>query len=106
MSGLGVRALTRLWLLLCVSGLAACGGGGGGGGSLTITLSPNPLTASYQLNQLPAQVRVNATVSGSISATTVYVLVADTGNTFQSGSLSLYALGNNRPVVNDCFRVA
>lgn len=87
--------LRKLAIIACLL-LAACGGGGGGGGdSLQLSFSPNPLIASFYAYQLPAGVTVEATVQGSTSASTVYVLIKDSGGTFQSGAPSLVQTGTN-----------
>ena len=76
--------------MLALLGLVGCGGGGGGdGSSLSISISPNPLLVGYFPNQLPATVTINATVSGSTDARTVYVAIKDSGSTFPPASVSI-----------------
>jgi outer membrane protein assembly factor BamB len=87
-----VRASLRLAGVIASAAfsLTGCGGGGGGddGGSggptlpLTITLSQNPITASVAQIDLPSQVRIAASVQGTTSATTVFVVIADSAGTF------------------------
>lgn len=87
--------------LLGVFLLSACGGGGGGNGgssgssSLSITLAPNPLTDTVYTWDLPTSVTLAGTVSGSTSASSVYVVVIDHGGTFASGPVQLNQTGPN-----------
>jgi hypothetical protein len=84
---------------LCV--LAGCGGGGGDGGTggggggsggsggssspgypLTITVSQSPITASVAQIDLPGSVSISASVQGTTTATTIYVVIVDAAATF------------------------
>ena len=70
--------------------LTGCGGGGGdddgpgpgptGGFPLTITVAP--ITASAMQIELPAVTRVTASVQGTTSATTIFVVIVDSAGTF------------------------
>jgi len=67
--------------------LPGCGGGGSGssqpqGNPLTITVSPNPVSASFTQMSLPNVVGIDATVSGKTSASVIYVVVGDSAATF------------------------
>jgi hypothetical protein len=83
-------AVSALLVLTGCGGGGGGGDGGGGGGNLplTLTVSPNPITASIAQIDLPSSVMVNASVQGTISATMVYVIIADPAGTF-SGTTSL-----------------
>ena len=80
--------------------LIGCGGGGGDGPDepqpprypLTISVAQNPITASVAQMDLPSQVTINATVQGTTTATTVYVVIADPTGTF-TGTPSIVQQG-------------
>jgi hypothetical protein len=93
-----MRALPLLVLL----GLCGCGGGGGDSGPppLTLSLSPNPLQVSYYPAELPATVRINVTTAGETSATTLYVIVTDTGTGFAPGPATIFPTGDNTYVAD------
>jgi outer membrane protein assembly factor BamB len=73
--------------------LSGCGGGGGagddngpgpgptGGFPLTVTVA-QPITASAMQIELPAIVPVTASVQGTTSATTIFVVIVDAAGTF------------------------
>ena len=67
-------------------GAGSGGGGGGGGGSpnypLTLTISQNPITASVMQMDLPRNIAIHASVQGTTSATTIYVVTVDAAGTF------------------------
>jgi hypothetical protein len=82
---------------LAVVLVSGCGGGGGGGGGsssssgsggrgpnypLTITVAQNPITGSIPQVDLPSAISFDATVTGTTSATTVYVVIVDSAATF------------------------
>lgn len=77
--------MLRTYLCLLALTLVACGGGGGGGSKLNISLSPDPLEASYTLATLPSYITAHATVAGTVSTGTVYVVIADSGKSFAAG---------------------
>ena len=76
--------------------LAGCGGGGGGGSSsgggssgggspnypLRITIGQSPITGSVAQIDLPGGITFNASVTGTTSASTIYVVILDLGGTF------------------------
>jgi outer membrane protein assembly factor BamB len=78
--------------------LSGCGGGGGGGDDdgpgpsggfpLTITVSQNPITASVAAIDLPTGVSVSASVQGTTSVSTIFVVIVDAAGTF-SGPASI-----------------
>lgn len=74
-------------LLLC-----ACGGGGGGD-SFHVNLSPDPLTASPYVWDIPTTLQVNATVEGSAPSSTLLVAIVDSANTFQAGHIGIGQTG-------------
>jgi hypothetical protein len=93
MVALTPRALRRGCVLVCLL-LAGCGGGGGGP---AVTLSPSPLTGSFQPSQLPAQLRLDVAVPGGTASPAAYLLVSDSAGTFQAGALPLsLGPGSNR----------
>jgi outer membrane protein assembly factor BamB len=83
--------------------LTGCGGGGGGGDDngpgpsggfpLTITVTQNPITASVMQIDLPTTVSVTANVTGTTSATTIFVVIVDAAGTFTGTP----AIGQNGP---------
>src|SRR5688572_21818563 len=62
-------------------------GGGGGGGStnypLSITVGQSPITGSVPQIELPGSITFNASVSGTTTASTIYVVVLDSAGTFE-----------------------
>src|SRR6185295_9014497 len=72
--------------------LTGCGGGGGGGdddgpgpgptGGFPLTITVAPITASAMQIELPAVTRVTASVQGTTSATTIFVVIVDSAGTF------------------------
>lgn len=84
-------------LLLATFFLSGCGGGGGGNPSesLSIALSPNPLTASFYQGQLPAPLTVDAVATGNTSASTIYVVIVDAAGTFAPGPTTISQTGTN-----------
>lgn len=76
-------AIRRFTAVIAALLMAACGGGGDGG--LNVDISPSPLAASVYEGQLPAQLSVFAQVSGTTSATEIYVLIDDDSGTFPPG---------------------
>ena len=104
------RTLHPIWITALLAS-TGCGGGGGGNSSgsssganrppgypLTITVSQNPITASVPQVDLPSGVSFNASVRGSTSASTLYVVITDSAATFsgapsvgQSGAMEYQA---------------
>lgn len=79
--------MTRAVLLMALTlGLAACGGGGGGGGShdepLTLSLATQSLmfTAQNPFATTPSVQTVSASVTGTASGGTLFVIVRVTGD--------------------------
>jgi hypothetical protein len=78
--------------LLAAGVLAACGGGGGGGSSTPppaptppaaqFSITPNPVTfnAAEPKSPKPADIQMTATVTGTVTGTTLYLLVALAGD--------------------------
>lgn len=85
--------LARGLLLVAASLIAACGGGGGGGPSLSITLSPASVSASYYHGS-SYSFNETATVQGEVSGT-VYVVLVDHAAVLQP-TLSLQSEGDGR----------
>jgi outer membrane protein assembly factor BamB len=89
----------RVFAVASLFALAGCGGGGGGGGGgngggggggggggsnfpLTISLTQNTITGSVPQIELPSEISFTATVAGTTSASTIFVVIADSANTF------------------------
>jgi len=65
--------------------LAGCGGGGGGGGdntNLPLTLSLAAIGKTVAQIDLPTTVTVNASVQGTTTASTLYIIIVDPTATF------------------------
>lgn len=82
--------------MLVLAATSGCGGGGGGGAPplpLTLSFSPSPLTATYTQHSPPAGIGFGATVTGTVSNTTIYVLVSDSAATFDTNAISVSQVG-------------
>lgn len=89
----------RRSILLGALALGACGGGGGGGG-LHLSFLQTPLNVSYYEWDLPTNgasltVNVDARITGSTNASTVYVIIVDANGTFAADAPFVYPLSPN-----------
>jgi outer membrane protein assembly factor BamB len=84
----GKHSITRATILLATL-LSACGGGGGSsggggnsGGPLALSVTPNPVKATYFQTDLPGTISLNGTLLGNTSGSSLYVAVVDSGDAF------------------------
>ncbi len=93
----GLKARGIFLAVFTALALGGCGGGGGGGG-LNLSLPKVPIKLSYAPNELPALVNLPATVTGTTSADTIYVVILDPGGVFAPSYVYFYSNGGDEYV--------